>query len=108
MVCDVCRYRYGFIERIDEYLALFIIGWAVNVPLLISQALLSARDDHQMEEDRDSPRATEVATPILIILGFLTLVFTFGSLRYKTAFQVLLIMTFIRFLLLFLFNGIFA
>ncbi len=87
MFCD--RYRIGFVERLDEYIAVFALGWAVNAPLVIFQALLSARDDNYIEDGRHYPSATEVATPLFIIFGWIIIAVLFGSLEYRTAFQVI-------------------
>lgn len=84
------RYRQGFLERIDEYVALFAVCWMSVWPLLIFQALLSARDDHLIKNrGNDSPTATEVVAPLIFILGWILLALTVVSWKYRTAFEVL-------------------
>lgn len=76
------------LERLDEYFAVFVLSWITLCPLVTFQALLAARDDNQIAHGRSSPSATEVATPLLIMLGWMTLVVTYACLSFKTKFEV--------------------
>jgi hypothetical protein len=90
----ISRFRRGFLERIDEHIAFFVVCWFSISPLVIFQALLSARDDHQIQNNNDYPTATEVVTPLLIILGWITIASAFLSWNYRTAFQVSICISF--------------
>lgn len=73
----------------DEYVALFAVSWMSISPLICFQALLSARDDHQIENhNNNSPTATEVVAPLICILGWLAIALTFVSWKFRTAFEV--------------------
>ncbi len=81
-------YRRGYLERIDDYLAIFFLSWITLSPLVTFQSLLVARDDNQIAHKESFPSATEVATPLLIMQGWMTLVVTYACLTYKTGFEV--------------------
>lgn len=76
-------------------MTVFGVCWVCVAPLVVFQALLSARDDYQQGMYGDSqrhshmqPTATEVVTPILVLLGWIWISVTVVSMYMKTAFQV--------------------
>lgn len=62
-------------------------------PFVVFQALLCARDDYQQgmygeSQRHKQPTATEVVTPILVLLGWIWIAVSIISFSMKTAFQV--------------------
>ena len=87
-----CSYFRG-LGHIREYLALFVMTWLCLAPIIAFQALLSAYDDYMYgfygsENRHNGPTATEVAVPILVVLGWLWLAVTTVSWKMQTAYQV--------------------
>eukprot|EP01031_Cornospumella_fuschlensis_P030043 gene30043-36286_t len=86
LVIAYSRLRRGFLDRIHEHVAVFLMCWGVFSPLVAFQSLLCARDDAQMQ-GRSGPTATEVVSPLLVVVGLFCLSATMVSGAYKTAFQ---------------------
>lgn len=82
------RYRRGYVERLDEYLAMFVLTWISFSPILIFQALLSSRDENQIHHGNAHPSATEVGTPLLFVFGWMTVASIIGAVKYRTSYQV--------------------
>mmetsp|Transcript_3481 Transcript_3481/g.5428 ORF Transcript_3481/g.5428 Transcript_3481/m.5428 type:complete len:580 (-) Transcript_3481:1325-3064(-) len=81
------------VERSREYIAVFVVVWSLLLPIVIFQALLSARDDYQLgryghNQDNMKPTVTETASPLLVMLGCLWLFATLLSCTVKSSFQV--------------------
>lgn len=82
------RYQRGLLERIGEYVVLVMVCWGILGPLVTFEALLCARDDSQLRNAGNHPTATEAISPLLVLLGWITLVTTMVFADAKTAFQV--------------------
>lgn len=90
-LCTI-RYRRG-LERLREYLAVFVLTWGALVPFVVFQALLCARDDYQHGfyghgRRHEAPTATETVAPVLILLGWVCIATSVVSCSMKTAYQV--------------------
>lgn len=96
------RRRRGYVESVKSNLVFFALSWQFTAPLVIFQSLLSARDDQMMKRDNYNKNdnnhhfdhdpikitATESATPLLILIGWLTLMATLFAIKQKSAFHV--------------------
>lgn len=86
------RYRRG-LDTVREYVSVFAVCWVCIAPFVVFQALLCARDDYQQglygeSQRHKQPTATEVVTPVLVLLGWVWISVTAVSVLMKTAFQV--------------------
>lgn len=86
-ISGIYRFRKGLIDKIDEYIAIFLVSWAILSPLVVFEALLSVRDEYQITGKGPHISATESVTPLLILLGWFTLIVTYLSCTYKTKFN---------------------
>lgn len=84
------RLRRGLVERIDENIAAFAVACVFVLPLIITQALLSARDDNMYRNNRrgDSIGATEAIIPIFILLGLFIFIAVLFAIRAPNQTQV--------------------
>jgi predicted transporter len=79
------------LDRLDEHVFVTITVWALLVPLIIFQALLSVRDDNFIHSQSGSaavhPTATETFSPLLVVLGIFFVVAALYACNYKSAYQ---------------------
>jgi len=90
LIFGIIRLRRGFLDRIDEHIAITAIVWGVLTPLIIIQALLSVRDDNYSKAPSHAakhPTATETFSPLLVVFALLTVFAGIYSFTTKTPFQ---------------------
>ena len=86
----VCRYRRGFLDRLNEHIAVTALTWAVLIPLIIFQSLLSVRDSNFSSSPASvHPTATETFMPLLVVLALGFLFSVLLAFAFKSAYQVI-------------------
>jgi hypothetical protein len=97
IIINVIRYNIQSLTGVQlvEHFILFIVVWGTILPIIISQALFSYRDDiiysiiiiHH-SKNITIPSIVTCMIPVLVMSGCLFFIFSVFSLLLKTSFQV--------------------
>lgn len=75
-------------SEIKEYILVWCLTWLAVAPFVCFQSMLCVRDENQIHDRRETPTATETMSPLLVVLGLLTLLATVVSLKFQSRFKV--------------------
>jgi hypothetical protein len=94
MLFCLFRYRKGFVDihGLKEHLTVFALGWLTVAPFVCFQSMLCARDENQIVRDdggnNNYPSASSIMSPILVVLGLITILVCIISWFYRSPYQV--------------------
>jgi hypothetical protein len=88
----IYQWRRGHMERsgLSEHIIVLCVTWFCLAPFVSFQSMLCVRDDNQLHPKRNGnyPSASETVTPMLVVLGGLTIFATLVSFSFRSTYQV--------------------